>query len=135
MALPSGGPRRSKVLPGVAGAKDRAKRFGKSHTKPQPVLPVTVTLRDVQAPDVVFPGSAHPTTVLAPDGKSVLAELKSGEKASFHADVDSDGKVGSWSRVGAPVVATKPPVVVPAAPVPSPAPAGPTIAKTSPAAS
>jgi hypothetical protein len=94
-----------KMLAGVAGSLDRAKRFGKAHKRPQKPEPVTFTLRASLAPSVTVGPSAHTTTVMAAGVASPLAVLKAGEAAEFRAvsGPDADGKV-SWSRVGAPPI-------------------------------
>ena len=102
------------MLTGVAASNDRAKRFGKSHRKPQKPEPVTFTLRASLAPSVVVGPSAHETTVVAPGVKDPIAVLKAGESATFVGGPTAPGGTGPvvWGRV-APKAST----------VPAPAPA------------
>ena len=87
---------------GVARSLARARQFGRSHTKPQPVAPVTVTLRDSLAPSMVVGPSPHPTKVVLPNG-DMVAELKAGERAEFVGVVTEpkspeDAPSVAWSR-------------------------------------
>jgi hypothetical protein len=90
------------VPAGVARSLARARQFGRSHTKPQPVGPVTVTLRDSLAPSLVVGPSPHPTKVVTPKG-DLLADLKPGERAEFVGTVTparspEDAPSVAWSR-------------------------------------
>jgi hypothetical protein len=98
----------SDVLLGIERSKARARTFGREHTKPQKPGPVTLTLGDEQAPSCTVIPSAHPTTVVAPDGAkgTVIAQLAAGEGATF--EVTGTKTIGSgddvrtvfaWARV------------------------------------
>jgi len=50
---------------GVERSRDRARRFGRDHSKPQKPGPVTVTLTEDHAAGVTILPSAHPTKVVA----------------------------------------------------------------------
>lgn len=79
------------VLLGVERSKERARTFGREHTKTQKPEPVTLTLRDELAPTLTVIPSPHPTTVVAPD--KTEWKLAAGEGATF--EVTSTKEVGT----------------------------------------